>query len=170
MRLAAWSAVGLCLCLAPLVACGGGNGGSSGGGITTGGSLSAPTVITVSSGQTTSGVDIAVASPASNPTPNAQALGTGSSASNTGTTLSQGSTATVILFGPGLSGNMTVSISGPKDITISNQQSIMSTTNVPGVQFTATVASNAALGARTVVLQDTKNDVTTFTGGLEVVP
>ena len=28
----------------------------------------------------------------------------------------------------------------------------------------------SALGARTVVMQDSKNDVTTFSGGLEVVP
>jgi hypothetical protein len=33
-----------------------------------------------------------------------------------------------------------------------------------------TVASDAALGARTVVLQNSNNDVTTFTAGLEVVP
>lgn len=154
-----------------LAACGGGKGSSSGGGgITTGGNVPAPTVVTVSAGQTASGVDITVASPASNPTPNAESLGTGTSASNTGTTISQGSTATVILFGPGLSGNMTISISGPNDITISNAQTIMSTTNVPGIQFTAAVASNAALGARTVVLQDSNNDITTFSGGLEVVP
>jgi len=74
------------------------------------------------------------------------------------------------LFGPGLSGSMTVSLSGPADIAISNIQSITSTTNVPGISFTAAVGSTAALGARTVVLQATNNDITTFAGGLEVVP
>jgi hypothetical protein len=38
------------------------------------------------------------------------------------------------------------------------------------LSFPATIPSNAALGARTLILQDTKNDITTFTGGLEVVP
>jgi hypothetical protein len=65
---------------------------------------------------------------------------------------------------------MSVSVSGPADISVSNIQDIMSTTNVPGVSFTATVDANAALGARTVVLQATNNDITTFAGGLEVVP
>jgi hypothetical protein len=65
---------------------------------------------------------------------------------------------------------MTVSLSGPADIAISNVQSIMSTTNVPGISFSAAVSSSAALGARTVILQAANNDITTFAGGLEVVP
>ena len=116
----------------------------------------------------TSGVDIVVASPASSPTPNAENLGTGNSASNTGATIPQGTTATVLLFGPGLNGSMQVTISGPADIAISNIQSITSTDNTPGVSFTAAVAGNAALGARTVLLRDSKDDITSFTGGLEV--
>ncbi|MBV9609786.1 MAG: hypothetical protein JO187_09530 [Acidobacteria bacterium] len=40
----------------------------------------------------------------------------------------------------------------------------------PGVQFNITVSSSAALGNRTVFLQKSNNDITTFTGGLEVVP
>lgn len=76
----------------------------------------------------------------------------------------------MILFGHGLSGNMTVSLTGPADIAVSNIQAIMSTTNVPGISFTAAVSSSAALGARTVILQAANNDITTFAGGLEVVP
>lgn len=76
----------------------------------------------------------------------------------------------MILFGPGLSGNMTVTLSGPSDISVSNIQSISSTMNVPGISFSAAVSSSAALGARTVVLQSPNNDITTFAGGLEVVP
>ncbi len=37
-------------------------------------------------------------------------------------------------------------------------------------QFQVTVASDAALGTRTVLLQDTTGAVTAFTGGLEVIP
>ncbi len=76
----------------------------------------------------------------------------------------------VVLFGPGLTAGMTVSILGPSDIQISNVQGTSATDNTPGLSFTATVAPNAALGARTVVLQASNGDITTFTGGLEVVP
>ena len=55
----------------------------------------------------------------------------------------------VLLFGPGLNSAMQVTIAGPHDITVSNMQSITATDNTPGVAFTAAVAGNAALGART---------------------
>lgn len=65
---------------------------------------------------------------------------------------------------------MQVSISGPADIVISNIRTIRSTTDTPGVAFTAAVSPDAAVGARTVILRATNDDITTFTGGLEVVP
>jgi hypothetical protein len=76
----------------------------------------------------------------------------------------------VILFGPGLNGQMQVNIAGPADITVSSITGIQATDNTPGISFMATAKPNAALGARTVFLQNTNGDVTTFTGGLEVVP
>ena len=132
--------------------------------------MSAAVPITVTPGQASSGVNIAVVSPASSPAPNATTIGLGTTAANTGTTISRGSTQTVLLFGPGLSGSMQVSITGPSDVSISNIQSITATDNTPGVSFTAAVDSNAGLGARTVILQTSNNDVTTFSGGLEIVP
>jgi len=89
---------------------------------------------------------------------------------NTGATIAQGATMRVLLFGPGLSGSMQVSITGPADITVSNVQTIKATDGTPGIAFMAAAAPNAALGGRTVVLQTANGDVTTFTGGLEVVP
>jgi hypothetical protein len=166
-----WYALCLPVLLSLLIGCSGvSNGGTttSGGGGGGGGAVGQPNIVAVSGGQTTFGADIAVASPASSPTPNAENLGTGNSASNTGATISQGTTATVLLFGPGLNGNMQVTISGPGDIAISNIQSITATDNTPGISFTAAVALNAALGARTVLLRDSKDDITSFTGGLEV--
>jgi hypothetical protein len=65
---------------------------------------------------------------------------------------------------------MQVTIAGPHDITVTNMQSIQATDNTPGVAFTAAVSANAALGARTVYLKDTNGDITSFTGGLEVIP
>ncbi len=168
--------------LCALLACGGGGGGSinggSGGGGGSGCTNAAPVAanpVTVVAGQTTSATDIAVACQAANPTPNAEDLGVGvtingTTASNTGAQIHQGATMTVILFGPGLTSNMTITISGPADIVISNEQAITSTDKTPGVAFTAVVSPTAALGARTVILQGPQNDVTTFTGGLEVIP
>ena len=75
----------------------------------------------------------------------------------------------MLLFGPGLSGSMQVSITGPADVAISNIQSITATDNTPGISFTAAADGNAALGARTVILQNSNNDVTTFSGGLEII-
>lgn len=131
--------------------------------------------ISVGSGQTVSGVDINVVPPALSPPENAELLGvtdvnTGGSASNSGATIHQGSTMKVLLFGSGLSGSMTVSISGPGDIAVSNITSISSTSGTPGIAFNAAVTATAGLGARTVFLKSTNNDITTFTGGLEVIP
>jgi hypothetical protein len=136
------------------------------------GGVNPPTVVTLAAGQPVSGTNITVSAPASNPAPNAQALGATTdshgTAENTGTIVMRGATVTVLLFGPGLSGSMQVSISGPSDIGISQIRSIQSTTGVPGVAFQAVIAGNAAQGARTVVLQSSSGDITTFTGGLEV--
>jgi hypothetical protein len=93
------------------------------------------------------------------------------SAFSSGDVMHQNSTATVIVFGTGLNTSMKASFSGPGDITVGPLQSVMfQKSNTPGLSFPATIPSNAALGARTLILQDTKNDITTFTGGLEVVP
>ncbi len=91
-------------------------------------------------------------------------------ASNTGGTIRRGSTMRILLFGPGLNGGMTVSVGGPADITITDVKGIQATDNTPGVAFVATVAPNASLGARTVLLRSINGDTTSFTGGLEVLP
>jgi len=140
-----------------------------------GGSPATANSVTVAAGQTATGVDIAVFAPASSPAPNAQNLGvaplTGTgTATNTGDVIHRGQTARVLLFGPGLTGDMQVTIRGSADIAISNVHSITSTDTTPGIAFNAVVTPDAALGARTVVLQNAKGDITTFTGGLEVVP
>ncbi len=170
-----------------LLGCGG-NAAPRGGSVSTptptptGGSTNGPSappstanLVTVAAGQTAGSIDVVVSAPAASPAPNAQDLGvaalTGSgTAMNTGDIIHRGKTARILLFGPGLAGDMQISIRGPADITISNIQSITATDGTPGVQFTAVAAPDAALGARTVVLQSSKGDITTFTGGLEVAP
>jgi hypothetical protein len=140
-----------------------------------GGVLNSPNVVSVGGGGTVSGVDIAVVSP-SGTAPNAQVLGVavqnsgGGSAANTGDQMHRGSTVQVLLFGAGLNGSMQVQLSGPQDYTIASKTSIVSTDNTPGIEFTLTLNADAALGDRTVILIDGQNNVTTFTGGLEVLP
>lgn len=172
----------LCLSLMGLAACGGNSGAApktnttpppaSSSGVGTS-PVTSPTVVNAAAGQTASGVDITVSAPAATSAPNAQDLGaSGNSAFNTGDVIHRGQTARVLLFGTGLSAAMQVTIRGPADIQVSNIVGIQSTDKppTPGISFTATVSSSAALGARTVVLQTSAGDVTTFTGGLEVVP
>jgi hypothetical protein len=165
-------------------ACGGGGGSSStsnlvtppgtgGGSSNTGGAIVDPTLVTPAPGGTVSGVDIIVPSGAS--ALNVTVLGTadpgasGGTASSTGDVIHQGSTRRVLIFGTGLSAADVITISGPGDITITGQQSITSTSGKSGLQFLATVDPNAALGARTVRIRN-GNNISTFTGGLEVVP
>ncbi len=140
-----------------------------------GGPVTAPAAVSISAGQAVAGINITVLAPASATPPNAQVLGVANptgpgEAFNTGGTISRGASRRVLLFGPGLSGTMTLTITGPADVTPSAIQTIKATDGTPGVSFNATVAPNAALGCRTVVLQATNGDITTFTGGLEVVP
>lgn len=152
----------------------GGSGGSGGGGST---APSTPSVVSVSANQITSGVDIAVVAPTGT-NPNVIAFGTmpagasSGSSSNTGGSIAQGSTMTVLTFGTGLSASMKIGISGPSDLTVSNPVSVQSKDNppIPGLAFTLAATPSASLGSRTVILQDTSNNVTTFTGGLQVIP
>jgi hypothetical protein len=153
---------------------GGGGGGKGGGGKGGGGGGNSPAPVTVSAGSTTTGVDIAVVSAKSSPTPNAQFLGVNIGpgvAAETGDTVSrsQGS-ATVTMYGPGLATTLTVTITGPSDITVGPLSSITATDGTPGVQFPITLTGLTALGARTIVMKDAKGDITTFSGGLEVLP
>jgi hypothetical protein len=138
--------------------------------------IGAQNIVTVA-GANVSGVDITVGNPQTCPAPNAEVLGvadlsaTRLSANNTGAQISRGATKIVILFGKGLSGSMQVSVSGqPGDFTITNQTGINATDGTPGVQFNVFVSPTAALGARSVILRAANNDITTFTGGLEVIP
>jgi hypothetical protein len=130
--------------------------------------------VSVAAGQQVSGIAITVPAPATSPAINAQDLGVTSGLSgeafNTGAQIHQGDIKTILMFGPGLSANLQISVSGPNDITVSNLQTIKATDGTPGVAFQVQVAPTAALGDRTVVLQNPKQDISTFTGGLEVIP
>ena len=139
---------------------------------TTSSQINPPVVIGLAPGQAASGADITVPLPSSSPAPNVLVLGVssggGGTAFNTGATIARGASKMVLMFGPGLSGSVQISISGPPDIAISQLQSITSTKGTPGVAFQAAVDPTAALGARTVLVQNSKNDISAFTGGLEV--
>jgi hypothetical protein len=152
---------------------GGNSSGSTGGGT---GAVAAQTPVTLASGQATTGVDIVVPAPASATAPNASFLGVNQPqgrAAVTGDIVHQGdSNATVTIFGQGVSSSMDISFSGPNDITVVSGSvvGVTASNNTPGIQFAINVPANAALGARTVILRATNDDITTFTGGLEVIP
>jgi hypothetical protein len=160
-----------------LNACGGGSSSSasgSGGNVTGGGAPGSPALVSVTANATASGINISVVSPHSSPAPNVKFLGVNlaqGGASATGDTVSRGQgTATITTFGPGLSSTMKVSITGPNDIVVGALTQVTAQDGTPGVQIPITLTGNTALGARTLVMQNSKNDVTTFSGGLEVVP
>jgi len=134
------------------------------------GAVSNTNTVSVSAGSNTGGVNVTV-SPATG-TENATSLGTMADgfAANTGVIVHQASTSTIVLFGAGLSGGMSVTISGPQDIGVSNLRSVQAKDGTPGVAFEAVLGSSTALGARTVYLKAANNDITAFTGGLEVYP
>lgn len=161
-----------------MVGCGGGGSSSTppppgnGGGNNTG-EIQTPTVVTVAEGQTVSGTNITV--PNTSPTLNAEMLGvtdvgSGGTAQNTGDVIRRGTTGRVLMFGTGLSGSVSVTISGPSDIQISNIVTRNATDGTPGVSFDVVVDPNAAIGVRTVYLRTSTGQLTGFTGGLEVIP
>jgi hypothetical protein len=177
-------AIVLCLGLA---ACGGG--GSSKTSTTTTGSGSNPPATTPPGPPTSvtpgaSGVDITVPGPSTSPVLNAKVLGaqggiqgTSQFAFSTGDFVHQGaSNVRVLLFGPGLSANNvprvnSITIGGPGDVIVdptSVQGVTASDGTTTGLSFNVTVTPTAVLGPRTVFLVS-GNDMTTFTGGLEVV-
>lgn len=138
--------------------------------ITSTGNVTDNNVITVNAGSDTASVNVTVAAPAGTET--AQALGNAADgfAANTGVIVHQASTETIVVFGTGLSANMTVTLSGPNDIGVSNIRGVKATNGTPGIAFDAVIGSSTAPGARTVYLKAPNNDITAFTGGLEVVP
>jgi hypothetical protein len=136
-----------------------------------GGNLTTPQVITVANGQATSGINILVPNTAS--AFNVKLLGVNSlgastiSASNVGGAIARGTSALILIFGSGLTGSQTLSISGPNDISITNQQSVKATDGTPGIEFQISVGSGAAVGARTLSVKEGSN-ASVFVGGLEV--
>jgi hypothetical protein len=173
------------LCGAALVAgCGGGSGGAGSG--PGGGPVSAPAVVTVTAAATTPDVNIAVVAPATTPTasvPNAQFLGVGTTAQVTGDVVHLGTVNNpVFLCGPGLSGSLQAFVGGStfassvNDLAIAPNSIVDTTckrsdgTTLTGIKFAVNVSATAVPGARTIYLQAPNNDITTFTGGLEVVP
>ena len=132
-------------------------------------------LVPVVAGQTAGGVDITVGAPAGGSSINAELLGVGVpgttiSAANTGDQIHRGDIKVVIVFGAGLTGTEQVTISGPPDIDISNVRAIQSKSGKPGVAFNVVVHPDAALGARTVFLRASNDNIAAFTGGLEVIP
>ena len=176
-------AIFLAMCLSFMPACtpgrlfaGGGGGGGTGTGTGTGGNTGTPKLVTITGGSTFMDGDIVVDAPAvtgankldmafiSVDDPNGDAF-------NISTTVHQGASNSVLLIaGPGITASTQVSVTGPSpsDITLGTTTFLSGT--VPALQLTVSVSSTAALGARTVILKNSNNDIAAFAGGLEVIP
>ena len=76
---------------------------------------------------------------------------------------------TTITFVTGAPSGLQVQIGATQAITIANLMTFLAASvDANLIKVSAAVAGNAAVGARTVLLRDSKDDITTFTGGLEV--
>ena len=173
--------LGLLCCGALLAGCGGVSDAARGVSTGSGVQLSAPVIIKVAPGTTTSDVNIVVppaTGPASN-APNAEILGVGSTAQVTGAAVSRGTiNDAVFLCGPGLSGNMDVYVGGSNfgstvnDVVVRNIAAVSCEGGAAssGIAFAVSASPNATPGARSIYLHSANGDIATFTGGLEVIP
>lgn len=163
------------LALLALAACGGGGSSSNDGGRggNDNGGTSGPVAVT--SGTTVSGIDITLPAPTASPAPNAQFLGAGIVGqsfflTNGSAVVHRGQSAAIGIQGDGLSTSVTVTFSGPNDITIDTTTIQPLSSGKPGLKFLANISPAAALGARTVFLRNAQGDITAYAGGLEVMP
>ena len=144
----------------------------SGGGSTGSGNLTTPVVVNVAANATTSGINITV--PTTTSSFNVEMLGVNSpgatrlSAANIGGAVARGSSAIILIFGKGLTGSETLAFSGPNDIAISGETAVTGSDGTPGIEFNVTVASSAAVGARTLRVTNSSGSASAYVGGLEV--
>ena len=178
------------LVAAGLAACGGGGGSSnspasnsssqaalpsstvSGGGVTDPGGilLATPTPVQVAANVSTVSVDIqvpAVASAINAVSLAVTAVNAGSTyVTDSGVGVRQGNQYWLWIVGTGITPSLNVGFSGPGGITTSGTP--LALQKSVGTIYPITVAANAALGARTIILTDSNSNVTTLAGGLEV--
>lgn len=143
-----------------------------GGGVTNPGGilLAAPTPVTVAANQNTIAVDIEVPGPASTINVTGvsitEPLVGQTYARSTGVGVRQGNQYWLWLIGSGITPSLTLSFSGPADIAVGGP--VLATQGCPGAIYPITVSAGAALGARSIILQDASSNLTTLAGALEV--
>jgi hypothetical protein len=181
-----------CILLATILsACGGSGGsgagpgsnaggGSGGGGSGGGGSTPSPptivngaTVVNVTAGHETTGINIGVGS--LTPSLSLVAVGIGNSAGSVGVSLKQGATVSLLLAGQGIVQGTSYLISqgSPGDITVNQPAAgnfCTTTDGTPCVSLNVTVSAGAALGPRNIMATKSNGELAVFTGGLIVVP
>jgi hypothetical protein len=179
----------ICVLLATIIsACGGGgssggsgagSGSNTGGGSGGGGSTPAPpttangaTVVNVTAGQQTAGININVGS--LTPSLSLVAVGIGNSAGSVGVSLKQGATVRLLLAGQGIVQGTSYSISqgSPGDVTVNQPAAAdfcTTTGGTPCVSLNVTVNAGAAPGPRNIMATKSNGELAVFTGGLIVV-
>jgi hypothetical protein len=154
----------------------GSNGGGGGGG---GGSVPSPpttvngaTVVNVTAGRQTSGINIDVGS--LTPSLSLVAVGTGNTAGSVGASVKQSATVRLLLAGQGIVQGTTYSVSqgSPADIAVTPPAAsdfCTTTDGTPCVTLTVSVSAGAALGPRNIMVSKSNGELAVFTGGLIVV-
>jgi len=178
-----------CILLATILsACGGGggsgesgagSGSNTGGGSGGGGSTPSPpttvngaTVVNVTAGQQTTGININVGS--LTPSLSLVAVGIGNSAGSVGASVKQGATVSLLLAGQGIVQGTSYSISqgSSGDISVSQPASgdfCTTTDGTPCVSLHVTASAGAVLGPRNIMATKSNGELAVFTGGLIVV-
>jgi hypothetical protein len=143
-----------------------------GGGVTNPGGilLAAPTPVTVAANQNTIAVDIQVPAVASTINVTGVAitapLVNQTYARSAGVGVRQGNQYWLWIIGSGITPSLTLSFSGPADITVGGP--VLATQGCLGAIYPITVSAGAALGARSIILQDANSNLATLAGALEV--
>lgn len=128
--------------------------------------------VTVTAGQKTTGVDVAV--PTLTPTLLITAVGVGNSAGAATVPVAQGSSASLLIVGEGMVAGTCYAVSGPNDVGVTQPGSGSffmcgpsgGAKNIPCAQVNISVTSAAALGARNILVKNGAGEVSAFVGGL----
>lgn len=125
--------------------------------------------VSVTAGQTTSNVNIAVQQ--LTPTLQLSALGIGSSAGGTAITVKQGESPSLLVVGKGVVQGTFYQVSGPGDVQVtqpSPSDFCTTTDSTPCVNVTISVSATATLGARDLLVENGAGEVSVFPGGVMI--
>jgi hypothetical protein len=123
--------------------------------------------VSVTAGQTTSNVNIAVAP--LTPTLQLVAVGIGTTAGSTAVTVPRGSAANLFIVGKGIVPGTFYQVSGPNDVQVTQpvpSDFCTATGGIPCVNVNISVNTGAALGPRDLLVENGSSEISVFPGGI----